>query len=777
MTPKDEEFLQQLRATFKLEAAEHLQTIGAGLLNLEKPLASDAQGRAVETVFRAAHSLKGAARTVDFIEIESMCQLMEDVFASWKRRESAPSSAVLDTLHRVLDAISAALAAPAGSLGAGASGASHDLKSLRSLLRQAGTSPPPLMGGHAFSVEAVAGNSRAPEAADESETVALLAPVATEEVAARETVRIAVAKLESMLLESEEMLVAKLNAGQRVADLQELTGHFGTWRKAWLAIEPDASRLRQSSSGAPADGPSRSAQGLKQLLDFFDWSLDYIEKVESRTEALSRTAEQDHHAVGKRVDDLLEDAKQLLLLPFAAVSTGLPKLVRDLCRDQGKQADLSIQGEDVEIDKRILEEMKDPLVHLLRNCIDHGIEVPAERVRRGKPARAAITLSVSQISGNKVELLLSDDGAGIDVLKVKASAISQGLISAEEADGLSESEALALVFRSEVSTSPMITQLSGRGLGLAIVREKTEKLNGEVLVESRPGMGAAFRLVVPATRATFRGILIEVAEQQFVVPTLQVERVFRARVDDIKTVGGRETISFGGRALALVRLADVLALPPTERQDPAPGGRPVVVLGHGEQCVAFAVDAVLDEQEVLVKPLRKPLLRVRNIAAATVLGSGLIAPILNVADLLKSARKVSGTPTLADPESVAVTEKIGRILIVEDSITSRMLLKTILESAGYNVKTAVDGMDAFTLLRAEAFDLVVSDVEMPRLNGFDLTLKIRADRRLAELPVVLVTALEMREDRERGIDVGADAYIVKGSFDQNNLLETVRRLI
>jgi two-component system chemotaxis sensor kinase CheA len=214
-----------------------------------------------------------------------------------------------------------------------------------------------------------------------------------------------------------------------------------------------------------------------------------------------------------------------------------------------------------------------------------------------------------------------------------------------------------------------------------------------------------------------------------------------------------------------------------ERQDPARGGRPVVVLGHGEQCVAFAVDAVLDEQEVLVKPLRKPLLRVRNIAAATVLGSGLIAPIVNVADLLKSARKVSGTPTLADPESVALTEKIGRILIVEDSITSRMLLKTILESAGYNVKTAVDGMDAFTLLRAEAFDLVVSDVEMPRLNGFDLTLKIRADRRLAELPVVLVTALEMREDRERGIDVGADAYIVKGSFDQNNLLETVRRLI
>ncbi|WP_332739112.1 hybrid sensor histidine kinase/response regulator [Hydrogenophaga sp.] len=760
MTAQDEEFLHQLRATFKVEAAEHLQVIGAGLLDLEKTSAPDAQGKTVETVFRAAHSLKGAARAVDFTEIESLCQLLEDVFASWKRRESAPSSAVLDTLHRTLDAISATLAPPAGSVGPGAS---PDLASLRQSLRQAGASPP--------------GSRAAPEAVVPIEAVPLGAPAAAAETTTRETVRIAVAKLDTLLLESEEMLIAKLNAGQRAADLRELAGRLSAWRKAWAAVEPEAHRLRQAREQALADEDRRSAAGLPRLLDFFDWSMDYLKMVESRAEALGRTAEQDRHAVGKLVDDLLEDSKQLLLMPFAAISAPLPKLVRDLCRDQGKEADLTIQGEDVEIDKRILEEMKDPLVHLLRNCVDHGVEAPAERAGRGKPARATITLAVSQISDSKVQLLLSDDGAGIDTRKVKASAVTHGLMSAEEAARLVEPEALALIFRSEVSTSPIITQLSGRGLGLAITREKTEKLGGEVSVESRPGLGTTFRMVVPATRATFRGILVEAAGQQLVLPTLQVERVIRARPEDIKTVGGRETISFDGRAVALVRLADALELPPVERQDPAPGGALVLVLGSGEQRVAFTVDAVLDEQEVLVKPLRKPLSRVRNIAAATVLGSGLVAPILNVADLLKSARKVSSAAVLAAPDSAALPTKTRRILIVEDSITSRMLLKSILESAGYAVKTAVDGMEAFSLLRAEDFDLVVSDVEMPRLNGFDLTSKIRANRKLAELPVVLVTALDMREDRERGIDVGANAYIVKGNFDQSNLLDAVKRLI
>jgi two-component system chemotaxis sensor kinase CheA len=463
------------------------------------------------------------------------------------------------------------------------------------------------------------------------------------------------------------------------------------------------------------------------------------------------------------------------MLPLATLGAYFPKLVRDLCRDQGKEADLVIRGEEVEIDKRILEEMKDPLIHLLRNCVDHGIETPEQRHRLGKPPRATITLAVSRVNGNKVELLVSDDGASIDTEKVKESAIKLGLISSEEASRLGESEALALIFRADLSTSPIITQLSGRGLGLAIVREKTEKLGGRVSVESPRHGGTTIRITLPVALATFRGILVEAAGRLFVVPTAQVERVARFKPGDIQMVENRETLSLNGRAIAMARLADVLELPSRQPNEDRAKSTAVIILGAGDQRVAFAVDEVLNEQDVLVKRLGKPLSRVRNIAGATVLGTGRIAPILNVADLLKSARKAGGATRVVVGAKPAETE-IRSILVVEDSITSRMLLKGILESAGYQVKTAVDGVEAFTTLRAERFDLVVSDVEMPRMNGFDLTAKIRADKKLAELPVVLVTALETREDREHGIDVGANAYLVKSSFDQSNLLEAVRRL-
>ncbi|HEY8118574.1 MAG TPA: hybrid sensor histidine kinase/response regulator [Methylophilaceae bacterium] len=758
MTGKDDDFLKKLRATFKVEAAEHLQAITNGLLELEKTPTPEAQQKIVEIVFRAAHSLKGAARAVDFTEIEALCQSLEEVFAAWKRQDSAPSPSMLDTLHHVLDAITSIL------VGSPDSTVSFDTWSLRQSLSQIETAVPAPPAAILPVIEPV--EAARPRAAYTSKA---------EKAVPEETVRVAIAKLDARLLVSEEMLTAKLTAGQHVSDLRDLVQRFEVWRNEWAAVEPYIRELRQSRSRAPGQKERRSSADLTRLLDFFDWSLDYLKSLENRTALLGRTAGQDHHIVGKLVDDLLEDSKNLLLLPFTTISASLPKLVRDLCRDQGKEADFTIHGDNIEIDKRILEEMKDPLVHLLRNSIDHGIEFPEERIRLGKPPRATIILEASRVNGNKVQLQLSDDGTGIDIHKVKQSAIKHGLLLAEEAEQLTEGEAQALIFQSAISTSPIVTELSGRGLGLAIVREKSEKLGGEVSVESHPGLGSTFRITLPATRATFRGILVEVAERLFVVPTTQVERVIRTGPDDVQTVEGRETISFDGRTVALMHLADVLELAREQHAKPATGV-PVIVIGSGDLSVAFVVDAILDEQEVLVKPLRKPLSRVRNIAAATVLGSGRVAPILNVADLLKSARKAV-TPTRWIAEVAPVENAAQSILIAEDSITSRMLLKGILESAGYQVKTAVDGMEAFSMLRAEKFDLVVSDVEMPRLNGFDLTARIRADKKLAELPVVLVTALETPEDRERGIDAGADAYLVKSNFDQSNLLEALRRLI
>ena len=749
MNAKEQDFLQELRATFAVEAQEHLQVMATGLLQLDKELAPESQRSLVETVFRAAHSLKGAARAVGSSAVESRCQSLEEVLASWKRGDGAPSPDALDRLHRLLDAVTAALAAPGGR-----TPASHP--------SGPPASPTAVTVAHAGSPLVNA----APPAVNEADQ---------NSAAQAETVRVGVAKLEARLLETQELLGVKLAAGQRVTDLLELAQRFEDWRKAWDDVEPSVRRLRQGTVGTSAAAGKGEMQGLGPVLEFLEWTGDYLRTIENRTAALTRTAEQQRYSVGKLIDESLDGSKKLLLLPFSTISAAFPKLVRDLCRDQGKEAELIVRGENVELDKRILEELKDPLIHLLRNSIDHGIEAPGERRLRGKPARATIVLAVTQVSGSKVQVMLSDDGAGIDAVKVRDSVVALGLLSKEEAARLGDSETHALVFQSAVTTSPIVTQLSGRGLGLAIVREKAQRLGGDVAVESRTGHGASFRIVLPALRATFRGILLKAAGQLFIIPTTQVERVSRAKPDDVKTVQGRETVSSDGSVVALARLEDILQLAPVEPPDTAAASLPMIILGSGEQRVAFAVDAVLDELEVLVKPLAKPLSRVRNVAAATVLGSGQVVPILNVADLLKSAKRFVPSPLQARKEPKLVSEKA--VLVAEDSITSRMLIKGILESAGYRVRTAVDGLDAFALLRSEPFDLVVSDVEMPRLNGFDLTARIRADRKLSEMPVVLVTALESREDRERGIDVGANAYLVKSSFDQSNLLEIIQRLI
>jgi len=757
MSTNEEQFLKKLRATFKAEAGEHLEAIAAGLDALTKPITADEQQPLIETVFRAAHSLKGAARAVNFMEIESVCQALEDVFAIWKRRESNPSRPVLDLVQQALDAVTRNMSAP-------------EFQSDPAL-------PLHAQALRRLSIAAPVGSAEDASSADTtaSEVAPISSAVMTDRAAAMETVRIDVAKLDARLLEAEELLAVKLVTGQRASDLRELTERLAQWQKEWSRVQPEARALRQSLEKVRSSPGGASPLSLRALLEFSEWNHDYLRSLESRIATLSRTAAQDDLLVGKLVDDLLEDSKKLLMLPLSTFSGFFQRLVRELCRDQGKTADLIIVGDDVQIDKRILEEMKDPLMHIFRNCVDHGLETPAQRQQQGKAPQATITLTVSPLNAEKVELVVADDGAGIDIEKVKESAVRRGFISPADVTRISDAEALGLIFKADISTSPMITELSGRGLGLAIVREQTEKLGGFVSVDSVRHAGTTIRITLPITLRTFRGVLVESANQLFIVPTAQVERVTRFRPEDVQTVEGRETLVLDGRAASLAHLAEVLELS-TDRNGDSPGGTPVMILGAGDQQIAFAVDAVLDEQEVLVKRLGKPLERVRNIAGATVLGSGQIAPILNVSDLLKSAKQIAGKATRFAEAKQPAEAVVKSILVVEDSITSRMLLKGILESAGYQVKTAVDGVEGVTVLRTEKFDLVVSDVEMPRLNGFDLTARIRADKKLAELPVVLVTALETREDRERGIDVGANAYLVKSSFDQSNLLEAVRRL-
>ena len=760
MDGKNDEFRKRLLSTFKVEAREHVQALSSGLIELEKTPDLDKQQKIVETVFREAHSLKGAARAVNLTDMEMLCQSLESLFAAWKRQELSPSPPLFDTLHDAVDTLEACV------VSLEAEHSSDDEKfQLQALLerlesvRQGKLSPSSQAEGSK--------TERGSPAAPRGDTAPSLAQ---EKSLLAETVRIPTARLDALLLQAEELIAAKLAALQRTTEIQALNAELATWKKEWTKFRITDFGMRNTKLRNP-----QSQIHDPQLKEFLEWNENHIEFLEGKLTMLTKSTEEDQRALGRMVDDLLENMKKVVMLPFSLLLEVFPKLVRDLSRDRGKDVDLIIRGGDIEADRRILEEIKDPLIHLVRNGIDHGIEDPTERVRKKKPPHGTITIAIAAKNSNKVEILVADDGAGISAVKVKAAALKLGLVAPDAANALDEREALSLAFQSGVSTSPIITDISGRGLGLAIVREKVEKLGGTVSVETSADAGTSFRMVLPLTLATFHGVLVRVGTHLFVLPTTNVERVTRVKKETIRTVENRETIQLNGHVVSLVRLDDALAL---SRTTPLLDRAHIVVVGTAEQRVAFLVDEVLSEQEVLVKSLGKQLSRVWNIAGATVLGTGTVVPIVNVPDVLKSAARASAiaVPSVpAQAEGTATQRKA--VLVVEDSVTARTLLKNILETAGYNVTTAVDGIDGFTKLRSGQFDIVVSDVDMPRMNGFDLTAKMRSDQQLADIPVVLVTALESREDREHGSEVGANAYIVKSSFDQSNLLDALHRLI
>ncbi|MEA2039391.1 MAG: hybrid sensor histidine kinase/response regulator [Thermodesulfobacteriota bacterium] len=778
----EEELLKKLRAAFSGEADERLASLSSSLLDLEKGAGGEERAQALEVAFREAHSLKGAARSVNLTEIETICQAVEGVFAAMKRDEVSLSGELFDLLQHCVRAVEDSLAASEGE-GPDQIGELATLvsqlqevkagKEMKVFQRRIRKEPEP-KGKEKLPPKKIEKKSAKEEGAKEKPAKEKPAPKLRPPQDVRESphkplvsesVRISTAKLDLLFLKAEELVSLKLASGQHLVDLKEIVRSIESWNKRWGEIEPEVRALDKMAQGG---------DGWDTLSRFLGWNHDFIRSLGKEIWGLTKESEQEGRTLGLMVDDLLDDMKRIAMLPFSTLLDIFPRMIREISRDQEKEVDLIVEGGEVEIDRRILEEMRDPITHLLRNSIDHGLEAPGKREKQGKPRNGTIHLTVSQTEGGKVEILISDDGAGIDLAQVKKKAASLGVITEQDMEQLSDRDASSLILESGVSTSPIITEISGRGLGLAIVQEKVENLGGRLSLDSTVGRGTSFRMELPVTIATFRGILVRVADRSFIVPSSNMDRTLRVHRDEIKTVENRAAIPLNGKALSLVDLARVFGL--KQKKDKSDGEfLTVAVLGAGERRIGFRVDEVLGEQEVLVKGLGKQLKSVPNISGATILGSGRVVPILNVNDLLTSPLDAA-----VQAHGLKAAEGNGEkksILVVEDSITSRMLLKSILEGAGYSVKTAVDGSEAYTTLKTGEFDLVVSDIEMPRLDGFGLTKKIRSDKKYAEIPVILVTGLETQEDREKGIDAGANAYIVKSSFDQSNLLEVIKRMI
>lgn len=491
-----------------------------------------------------------------------------------------------------------------------------------------------------------------------------------------------------------------------------------------------------------------------------------------------KTAELDEFGwqAGQRAQVLYDTALACRMRPFADVLAGQVRMVRDLGRSLGKQVRLEIEGDKTQVDRDVLEKLEAPLTHLLRNAVDHGIEMPEQRLLAGKPAEGLIRLRASHQAGLLV-LELSDDGNGVDLERLRGTIVDRHLSPLETAQRLSEEELLTFLFLPGFSLRDKVTEVSGRGVGLDAVQHMVRQLRGAVVLEQTAGQGSRFHLEVPLTLSVVRSLVVEVGEEAYAFPLAHIERMCDLAPDDIVQLEGRQHFWHEGRHVGLVAASQLLQRP--TGQNPSDTLK-VVVIRERDAVYGIAVERFIGERTLVVLPLDDRLGKVQDISAGALLDDGSVVLIVDVEDMLRSVDKLLNTGRLEriarrSQQSTEAPRK--RVLVVDDSLTVRELQRKLLLNRGYEVAVAVDGMDGWNALRSEDFDLLITDIDMPRMDGIELVTLLRRDSRLQSLPVMVVSYKDREEDRRRGLDAGADYYLAKASFHDDALLDAVMELI
>jgi len=580
-----------------------------------------------------------------------------------------------------------------------------------------------------------------------------------------ETIRVKSDKLDSLMANMGELMVSRMRTAQRLTELKKIQLIFNKWQKDWRKIRGLYKQTKRKND--------LNIEYLS-LLDFMDKNENYLKSQFSDINKLIRKFTTDYDQLSFLADDLQDKVRQVRMRPISSIFDTFPRMIRDLARQRNKRIIVRIEGGETELDRKILDNIKDPLTHILRNAVDHGIETIDERKAAGKNEAGTIKLNAQQ-KGSLILIEIADDGIGIDLEKVKLAAIQKGHINEQRALSLDKRELMELIFRSGLSTKNQVSDISGRGVGLDVVRDNLERLHGQISVDTTIGKGTAFTLTVSLSLATSKVLILKVADEIFAIPCSTVERIIKINPSEIGIIEGKTAIKVNNNPIPMVSLDNILELSNIQNETNPDKKISVVVLCLAEKRIAFKVDDLLETQELVIKNLGNQLKRVRNVAGASILGNGNVVIILNVADLMKSSQK--GIIKDIITEVKVEEQKQYKLLVADDSITTRTLEKNILENAGYSVITAADGQQAWDLIQSEHVDGIVSDVNMPGLDGFAFGAKVKNDERFKSLPFILVTSLESKEDKLRGMEVGADAYIVKGTFDQKELLETIEHLI
>jgi two-component system, chemotaxis family, sensor histidine kinase and response regulator WspE len=694
----------------------------------------------LERLMRAAHSLKGAARAVGIDRLVELAHQLEECFVAAQRGELTLDPPRIDALLGASDALG-------GLAHENAADFEHELEERHDQLLELATQIGALRSSGLAAEPGRPGRHGSEAGGGLTHVVAELPAKSPDNDTPTDdrVVRVAARSIERLLGLSAEALVQ----ARRTSDFNGALA-----------------QLKQRQTELLERLAAQAGPGGKELRE-------QVEECRRVTAELAPVLDHYVRAIEDLTGRMYHEALKSRMRPFVEAVQSLPRLARDVARRLDKRVALAIVGERTQVDRDVLEALQMPLQHLVRNAIDHGIESPEERVRRGKDAIASLRIEARHHAG-MLAISVTDDGRGVDLPRLRQKLVETERLRADQAEQISEGELLRFLFTPGLSTAARVTDVSGRGVGLDVVASVVEGAGGSVRVSTESGRGTTFHLHLPVTRSVIRALIVEDGGESYALPLMRVQRILKLHVSDVRNIEQRQCLELDGEYVGLVRAHELLETPRGRAADELV----VLVISDRGRSFGVVVDRFIGEQDLVVRPLDRRLGKVPNLAAASLLNDGAPVLILDVDDLLRSIEQLLAH---GRPEHIAVAESAPRprprVLVVDDSLIVRELHKQLLLGQGYEVKVAVDGADAWRALQQEAYQLVVSDVDMPHLNGFELVRRIKEDARLRSTPVIIVSYKEREEDRLKGLEAGADYYLTKSNYQDRALIEAVQDLL
>ncbi|MBI4651397.1 hybrid sensor histidine kinase/response regulator [Candidatus Desantisbacteria bacterium] len=749
----------------KEDSLELIQGLNTNLLSLEK---NPGQKECWTDVMRGLHNLKGLSKVMGFENIETLSHRLEDIVRLINEEKITFSASMLNVILKGVDAIDLLLKAVINK-----QTVDYDITPIMGQLDKIAKGEP-LDTLDTKPDSKIPRQKEKPDKEPEKQNEELVSPAIAASPAhspGQDSIRIKTEKLDYLLNLASEMIIDRICMNKEIKDMEKIQDSFYREIQEWHKFSLEwRNKFFLINNQGMSDINLRLNKNIQNIFGLKE-QFDNLFHNHSRTIS--------HH--NTIISDYQNRIMGTRMLPISVLFSTFPRMVRDLSNQFGKEINLVIEGEETEVDKKIIENLRDPLIHIIRNSIDHGIEAPDERIKKGKPGAGEIKLAVSY-QGNQLKINISDNGQGINIEKInikkkKKKTIEKKIYTEKDIESLKKKDLINLIFKPGFSTKDIITSLSGRGVGMDVVLHNIKILNGSIDVESdSSGIGTNIILLIPLSLTTTNILIVRVKGQLMGIPSLNVEEAINIKYEDIHTIEGREAISVHDHIIPLVWMDITLNIRKKKQKEGRPDILSAVILGSEQKRIAFVVDELVDEHEVVVKSIEDKLQNISAVIGATILGSGEVDLILSPFELMIKAREKE-IRNLMEKTDKKTKAEAPSVLVVDDQLTIRQLQKIILESYGYKVVLAKNGKDALEQLAKLNINLVITDIQMPEMDGLTLVKMIKSDENYKKIPVVIVSSLGSEEDKKKGISVGANAYITKAEFNQQNLLEIINSLI